>query len=199
MMPTSAASGDLIDYYVPAYQFSERHEVFVGIAPSILLDVVTHPGVATDPWMRTFIKMRELPGRLLEKLGKGGALKNQPPFGIDNFLVLGRDADREIAFGLLGRFWKPDYGLVSLNSAEDFHVFNEAGVAKLVLNLSASVMDDGRTRLATETRIFCNDKESKFYLTLYWCLIRPVSGLIRRRLLARVCKFAGDAQFKGNA
>ena len=182
----------LLSYYLPFYQFKERHEVFVGAAPSVLLNVVTHPGVATDPWIRTFIDVRELPGRLLGKFRKGGALTNQPPFSIDNFLMLGRDTDHEIAFGLLGRFWKPDYGLVSVNSPGEFHRFNETGVAKLVLNLSARVMDDGRTRLTTETRIFCNDRESNTYLTLYWWLIRPVSGLIRRRLLARICKFATD-------
>lgn len=186
-------NGTLIDYYVPVYQFQERHEVFVDAIPSVLLDAVTHPAVAIDPWTRTFINMREFPSRLMDKFGKSGALKNQTPFGIDNFILLGREVDSEIAFGLLGKFWKPDYGLVVVNSPKNFHEFNETGVAKLVLNFSASLMSDGRTKLTTETRIFCNDKVSQRYLTLHWWLIRPVSGLIRRRLLARICKFAADA------
>jgi hypothetical protein len=179
-----------IDDYLPVYQFKERHEVFVDKTPAALLDVVMDPEVATDPWMRTFIKIREFPARLLDKFGISGALKNQAPFGIDNFLMLGRNADHEIVFGLLGKFWRPDYGIVSVPSPAEFHGFNQAGVAKLVLNFSAKVMDDGRTKLTTETRIFCNDRQSTIYLTLYWCLIRPISGLIRRRLLDRICKFA---------
>lgn len=189
----------LINQYVPAYQFKERHEMYVDAPPSILLDMVTLPGVATDPWMHKFIGIREFPARVLGKLGNTGALINQPPFGIENFLMLGRDADREVAFGLLGKFWKPDYGLVEVDGPDNFKNFNEAGIAKLVLNLSAKVMDDGRTRLATETRIFCNDKKSKTYLTPYWWLIRPVSGLIRRRLLNRICSVATDATARRSA
>jgi hypothetical protein len=93
----------LINHYVPIFQFRERHEIFVDAQPSALLDVVTQPDVAADPWMRTFIHIREFPERLLSRLGRGGELKNKPPFGMDNFLLLGRDADREIAFGLLGK------------------------------------------------------------------------------------------------
>jgi hypothetical protein len=30
-------------------------------------------------------------------------------FGIGDFMPLGRDGDREIAFGLVGRFWQRDH------------------------------------------------------------------------------------------
>lgn len=180
----------LINHYMPISQFKERHEIFVDVPPSILLDVVTQPGVTADPWMRTFIQVREFPERLFSRLSGGGEIKNRPPFGLDNFILLGRDADREIAFGLLGKFWKPDYGLVAVHGPEEFHRFGELGVAKLVLNLSTQIMGDGRTRLATETRVFCNDRKSTMYFTPYWWLIRPISGLIRRRLLARIFRSA---------
>jgi len=47
-------------------------------------------------------------------------------------------------------------------------------------------LPDGRTRLLTETRVHCVDAGARRRFTPYWWLIRPVSGLIRRRLLARI-------------
>lgn len=182
----------LIDRYVPVCQFRERHEMLVDAPPAMLLDAVLQPDISDDPWMRTFIRMREFPERFLSRLTGSGELKGKPPFGLDNFLLLGRDGDREIAFGLLGKFWKFDYGQVRVPDAAAFHRFDAPGVAKLVLNLTAEKMADGRTRLATETRIFCNDRKSVLCFTPYWWLIRPVSGLIRRRLLARISRHAAS-------
>ena len=44
----------------------------------------------------------------------------------------------------------------------------------------------GGTWLLTETRVWCTDRAALLRFTPYWYLIRPVSGLIRHRLLARV-------------
>ncbi|SEA49031.1 hypothetical protein [Variovorax sp. YR216] len=44
----------------------------------------------------------------------------------------------------------------------------------------------------TETRVQCVDRSALRHFTPYWWVIRPVSGLIRRRLLARI----GDASFR---
>ncbi|MCA4125719.1 hypothetical protein LDY98_05140, partial [Pseudomonas aeruginosa] len=44
----------------------------------------------------------------------------------------------------------------------------------------------GATLLHTETRVFCPDRASRLRFTPYWVAIRPVSGLIRRRLLAGI-------------
>lgn len=182
----------LINHYVPVCQFRERHDMLVDASPAMLLDAVSEPGITDDPWMRTFIRMREFPERFLSRLTGGGELQGKLPFGFDNFLLLGRDGDREIALGLLGKFWQFDYGQVRVPDAAAFHRFDVPGVAKLVLNLSAEKMDGGRTRLATETRIFCNDRKSTLSFTPYWWLIRPVSGLIRRRLLARIARQAAS-------
>jgi hypothetical protein len=105
-------------------------------------------------------------------------------------VLLGRDGDRELAFGLIGKFWQSDYGLATVDSADGFERFDEQGIAKLVLNISTEVVSDGRTKLMTETRVFCNDRKSIARFTPYWRLIRPVSGFIRRRLLARILSTA---------
>jgi hypothetical protein len=139
-----------------------------------------------DPWVKAFIRLRELPARALGALGHSSALKHRPAFGIQNFTLLGRDADLEIAFGLAGRFWQADYGLAALDGPADFEAFDTMGVPKLVLNFSVETSDDGRRILKTETRVFCNDTRSLRRFVPYWWAIRPVSGLIRRRLLVRI-------------
>ncbi|ABJ14701.1 hypothetical protein I5G24_21295 [Pseudomonas aeruginosa] len=51
---------------------------------------------------------------------------------------------------------------------------------------SAADRRAGATLLHTETRVFCPDRASRLRFTPYWLAIRPVSGLIRRRLLAGI-------------
>jgi hypothetical protein len=177
----------LIDQYLPVFQFQERHAVVATISPRRLLDAAMRPDATDDPWAKRFIRVRELPDRLLGLLGASSGLDNRPAFGIGDFLPLGRDADRELAFGLVGRFWRRDYGLVRLSHPQtQFMDYSEPRLAKLVLNFSTDVLPDGRTRLTTETRVHCLDSSALRLFAPYWWLIRPVSGLIRRRLLARI-------------
>jgi hypothetical protein len=141
-----------------------------------------------------FIRLRELPGRVLGALGRPSALKNRAAFGLEDFTVLGRDADREIAFGLAGRFWRSDYGLVALAGPEEFAALTELGVPKLVLNFSVERSTGAEVWLRTQTRVFCNDRKSLIRFVPYWSIIRPVSGLMRGRLLARIRDAAAQHQ-----
>ena len=185
----------LIDQYLPVFQFQERHAMVSDLPPKVLLDAVLLPGTTDDPWARSFIGLRELPDRLLGALGAKSGLSQRPAFGLDDFMPLGRDMDHELAFGLVGRFWQRDYGLVRLQEPQaQFAQYSEANLAKLVLNFSAEAMPEGRNRLVTETRVYCSDASALRRFTPYWWLIRPVSGLIRRRLLARVHRVAGSLQ-----
>jgi len=174
----------LIDDFLPVFQFRERHELVTRASPKALLNAVLLPGVTDDPWARVFIRLREAPDRLL---GSRSGLAGRANFGIDDFMILGRDADHELAFGLVGRFWQRDYGLVTLaHPRQQFAGFSEPGLAKLVLNFSTEALPGGRTRLTTETRVHCVDASARRRFTPYWWLIRPVSGWIRRRLLLRI-------------
>jgi len=176
----------LINQLLPRYQFCEKHQLLTSATPAALLDAALRPEISEDPWTRRFIQLRELPDRVWGALGGHSGLQRQPAFGIDNFTRLGRDGDKEVAIGLVGKFWQADYGQVRITNADAFTQFAEPGVAKLVLNFSTEAAGDGRTWLRTETRVFCNDPASLRRFRPYWWLIRPVSGLIRMRLLARV-------------
>lgn len=178
-------AGSLMLRFLPRWQFAEVHGLFVPAAPGVVLDAASRREVLDDPLARGLIAIRELPGRLAGRLGFASALRQREAFGFGDFVALGRDGDRELAFGLAGRFWRADYGLLKFADAREFAAYDGAGAAKLVLNFRAEAAEGG-TRLTTRTRVFCGDAASKRRFFFYWCLIRPASGWIRQRLLERV-------------
>jgi hypothetical protein len=75
----------LLETYIPVFQFREFHQLSVNAAPADLLDAVSFPGIMEDPWVKGFIRLRELPGRLLSALGRNSLLRNKQAFGLDDF------------------------------------------------------------------------------------------------------------------
>ncbi|GAA6119587.1 hypothetical protein [Acidovorax sp. FG27] len=174
----------LIDHYLPRYQFAEEHSRYIPASQARVLDVLGRPAVLNDPIARGLIALRETPNRLAGRLGFASGLKHRPSFSVADFTPLGRDGDRELAHGLAGRFWQSDYGLVDVRDAAAFQALDPAGIAKLVMNFTAAP-EGGGTRLTTRTRVWCGDDAALRRFRPYWLLIRPASGLIRRRLLKR--------------
>jgi len=182
----------LIDRYLPEFQFVERHALPVQASPRTLLNQAVHPAVADDPFIARCTALREAPARFLARFGRPHNLPDRS-FGLADFTPLGREGDVEVAFGLAGRFWQADYGLVRCDDASSFANVQDpvfAGAARLVMNVTARPLADGRTLLATETRVHCPDAATRRRFTPYWWLIRPGSGLIRQRLLRRIAKAA---------
>jgi hypothetical protein len=94
--------------------------------------------------------------------------------------------------GLVGKFWnvwRPDFGLLAINSPAEFLACNPPRTAKLVIGFSAEPIGQA-TRLTTETRVYCPDRYSLIMFTPYWLVIRPVSGLLRRRALGAIRRIA---------
>jgi hypothetical protein len=173
----------LLDTYLPNYQFSERHSTWVNASPGQALDVITDYDFTADGVTAVFMALRRLPGRLLSKVLPNVAMPQE--FTMRTFTPLARDGDREMVAGLVGRFWRLDGGLVPIADGDAFLRYAEAGVPKLVMNFSAEP-DGARTRLSTETRVYCPDPASQLRFTPYWYAIRLASGLIRRRFLSRI-------------
>lgn len=174
----------LLDRYLPVYQFSERHRVLVRGSAGAILDAIQAYDRSRDRLVLLITALRELPGRLLTKLGFAGASR-ATTFDKSDFVPLDRDGDREMAAGLVGRFWRLNYGLVPLPDAAAFEAFARPGNAKLVLGFCVEPCGD-QTRLVTETRVYCPDRISLLLFTPYWLVIRLPSGLIRRRFLKNV-------------
>lgn len=176
----------LLERFLPAYQFSERHTLQVSVPPHQLMARIETVLREPDPLVGRLIALREAPARLWQRLGGQGRLPARP-FGLDDFTLLERDGDDELVFGLAGEFWRADYGLTPLADAQDFQALQH--VPRLALHFGATPVGTG-TLLCTSTRVHCPDAASLRRFTPYWYLIRPVSGFIRRRLLQRVARAA---------
>ena len=151
--------------------------------PREVLDRIMDYDFTADSLTAALMALRRLPGRALGKLLPHVAMPEN--FTMRTFTALARDGDREMAAGLVGRFWRLDGGLVPIPDADAFLRYTEPGVPKLIMNFTAEP-DGNRTRLSTETRVYCPDALSLMRFTPYWYVIRLGSGLIRRRFLSRI-------------
>jgi hypothetical protein len=166
---------ELADAFLPRFEFSERHEGVVAAPPARIFAIIPTLTAIDDPIVRVLMAIREAPARLL-----GGAPAQ--PFGMNRFTRLGQ-SDDEIAFGLCGRFWRADFGLLPVADGAAFKAFDAPGVPKLLMRFKLAEFD-GATRVVTETRVHCPDAQAKRAFTPYWFAIRAGSGLVRRRMLA---------------
>jgi hypothetical protein len=174
----------LIDCLLPNYQFSERHETLVRCPPGELLDLIQGWEPPRDRFTELAMALRQTPARLMHRLSPERHQAPQP-FSLKSFTPLGRDGDRAMVGGLIGQFWRNDFGLVRIASPEAFIAFNAPRTPKLVLGFMAEPEGE-LTRLITETRVYCPDRTSLLMFLPYWLLIRPASGIIRRRMLSAI-------------
>ncbi|MBD8599012.1 hypothetical protein [Pseudomonas sp. CFBP 8772] len=176
---------ELLDIYLPHYHFRERHALDIRATAAQVMGAVESYDSTEDRLVRAMTALREMPQRLIWRLGNAPA-SNRPPFSLENFTNLRTIPDKALALGLAGRFWKLDYGQEIVPDAESFKHFEQPGAARLVLGFSANELGDGLTRLVTETRVQCLDAVALRQFRPYWYLIRPFSGLIRRRVLKAI-------------
>ena len=183
----------LMDTFLPQHQFAERHRVTVHCSPGRLLDIIQDFRPPRDRVGDLAMLIRQMPARLMRWLHPS-RLPPPKPFTPASFIPLGRDGDREIVGGLVGRFWEiwsGDFGLLAVAGPVEFLACNPPKTAKLVIGFSAEPASEA-TLLTTETRVYCPDRYSLLMFTPYWLIIRPVSGLLRRRALNAIREIAED-------
>jgi hypothetical protein len=95
---------------------------------------------------------------------------------------LGTDPPREIAFGAIGRFWAGETRWKGID-ARDFTTFWLAGFAKIACNLSFREYGDGRTLVSYEARTYATDDDSRRAFLRYWRFVAPFVGAVMRATL----------------
>lgn len=175
---------DLLDTHLPHFQFREQHSIDIRATAARIMAAVQAYDSRDDALVRAMTAIREMPQRLLNRFDD--AANVSPPFSLDNFTPVASIPGQALALGLAGRFWKLDYGQQPLEDAQAFERFAEPGAAKLLLGFATMELGAGMTRLVTETRVHCLDAQALRQFRPYWYLIRPASGLIRKRVLKAI-------------
>ncbi|WP_323861593.1 hypothetical protein [Xenorhabdus doucetiae] len=169
--------------FLPFFHFYEIHESKPINAPaSELIQAVKDFETPDDLLIKTLLAIRNTPDYLLNKIKR----KNRNhEFGLKTFTVLNENS-HEISMGLTGRFWQMDLGIIDQPNLESFMHFDDNKSAKLVLRFFVKEHLDGYRSLVTETFVFCPTNNIKKIFTLYWLIIRPASGFIRKRMLSAI-------------
>lgn len=176
-----------IDAHLPDWQFREHHRRVTNAPASALLAATEQVTWTEIPLMRVFMGIRSA-GRM-RLVARHRILDDMAAIG---FTVLDRTRD-ELVLAAIGRPWMPGGGQAprlaeQTDPAGYFAEFATPGWAKIVANFRVS-----EGELTTETRVLLTDERSRRAFGRYWLLIRPFSGLIRRRWLAAIVRRASQA------
>lgn len=174
----------LIDDFLPGYDVRERHRIKVHAAVDRVYRAVRRLDISQTRLSMLLFRLRGIPA---------GSFAPSC-FTLDDFLkmrfiLLGEKPNEELLLGLVGRFWTASGELRRLDT-DGFRSFNEPGYAKAVWNFSLAEQSDGSILLETETRVYCLDQASRRRFRLYWLLVGPFSGLIRREVLQAIKRSA---------
>jgi hypothetical protein len=168
---------------LPLYDFGSRHVVEIAAPAARVWEAIeqyapSHDGSAL---VRLLFRLRGFtprPTRLGLRAG----------FARTGFRVLAERPGVEIVFGIAGRFWRLDEpaALTIVADAGAFRAYGAPGAAKAAMSLHVEALGPARTRLTTATRVRCSDRAAYYRFALYWGLIKPASGWIRREMLRAV-------------
>jgi hypothetical protein len=102
------------------------------------------------------------------------------------FIELANVPQKEIVFGVVGRFWMPDSGIITGLSAEEVIAFRTEGYAKAVWNFAIVAESMRTSRVTTETRVQAIGRSARWKFRAYWLIVGPFSGFIRREMLTMI-------------
>ena len=111
---------------------------------------------------------------------KSMRLADMPTHG--DWVLLGEDPPREIAFGVIGRFWDGETVWARIDAA-DFEAFAEPGFGKIACNFSLRPYGADRTLVTYECRTLATDETARHGFVRYWRPLAPFIGLVMRSQL----------------
>jgi hypothetical protein len=180
---------ELLDRYVPAWEFSEVHRRRVSAPPERVLDALFELQPVDLPLTGVLMAIRMVPTALARRRlpvsAREGVVDGMKRMG---FFELAR-ADDELVLGAIGQFWRPRAELEPIADAEEFVAFNRPGFLKAAVTFHASPYEGG-TLLVTETRVHAIDERARRAFRPYWVPVRIAGEVIRRELLWAIARRA---------
>ncbi len=176
----------LLDHYLPKYDVSEHHAIYVDTAPERAFEAVLRAPLGSSFIVRTLLKLRALAFLLSRK--SCAAVENETATILDTighgFFLVDKQPGREIVLGTIGAFWKLKGGKRSAATSEQL-MLPPPGTAAAIWNFRVAQHGPGAD-VHTETRVLCGDAAARRKFLRYWAVVGPFSALIRRQMLATI-------------
>jgi len=173
----------LLERILPEFDVRSRHAIEIDAPAERVARAAYAWRLDSSPIIRLLVRLRGL--------GKRAGTIRDAMAGA-GFSVIAERENEEMVLGVAGRFWalSESANLVRTPDEESFRRFDRKGCAKAAMTFRIEALDPARTRLSTETRVLCCDRAARRSFRLYWTLIGPFSGLIRREILRGIAKAA---------
>jgi hypothetical protein len=179
----------LLDSYLPKYEFNEVHAINIQAPPEKIFRALKELTPSElSPVFRILFAIRSLPARLMGQDDKTFALSKPllEQMYENDFVVLA-ETERELVFGLIGKFWELSGGAsIHLANAQEFLDFDQPDYAKAAANFIISENSHDVFSITTETRIHITDPTARKKFAVYWRIIYPGSAWIRRLWLKAI-------------
>ena len=159
----------LIDKYLPRYSFKEYHEIVINSSIETVYERATNFDMSKSNLIKWLFKIRGLP---TNRMNLQGFISD---IGFTNI-------EENIPTENLIGFWAR-YKIATVKSPEDFINDTFPARVKVVWNFYLEELNSNQIRLSTETRVLCMTPFTKLTFGLYWILIKPFSGAIRKKML----------------
>jgi hypothetical protein len=182
VVTTPAPDRPRIDEFLPISDVSASYEIRIRAPRSVVYQCLLRSDF-NDLWVvRLLMTIRT--GKRPPRSRVPGDLPQW--FQGTGFVILSEVPDDEIVIGVAGRFWRPDGGRCLDMTPGKFGEFCLPGYAKVAWNFRHRAESPKWTVLSTETRIKCFGRAALWKFRLYWSLVGPFSGLIRKAILKQV-------------
>ncbi len=181
-MTLASEAPSRIDAYLSDYDFRASYQTRINAPRSVVYRCLLHSDF-NELWL-TRLLMTLRTGRRMPRQRTPRDLRQRMQG--TGFVILEEIPDDELVIGVAGRFWRPDGGRCMDVTAANFVEFSRSGYAKVAWNFKLRAELPGTSILSTETRIQCFGRTALWKFGIYWSLVGPFSGLIRKAILKHV-------------
>jgi hypothetical protein len=180
---------DLLDEQLPSYDVVLTEHLVIDARPAVVFEAAKNFDFMTtrSPLVTALMTARGLPSRLL---GRPHATPRtlmlaQSSEALPGWSLLGEVPGREVVFGAVGTFWKPDIEWLELPAGQ-FAAFAEPGWGKIACHLLVRPDGAGRSVLSYECRTATTDPVSRAQMSRYWWVIRPFVAYVLRAVITTI-------------
>jgi hypothetical protein len=156
----------LIDKYLRDYHFHKLHQIEIHAQPQDIFTAIDNTDFYQSKVISLLFTLRRLPSNFFSPEGysKVGIMELEEKAGEES---------------LLGAIFNP-LGFKPVNvTPDEFREFDDKGYVKVVMNLHVSRIDEKRSLLSTESRVYYTSRKALLVFTPYWLLLNRFIGLVR--------------------